>query len=110
MVIDHSDSKKPAAAKMDYSFQLAARVLLYASSRRQDNTYHGLCYTSRCLVGCFLVGWMVGLLLIAPIISKVLTSTRTSSLLSLLFIAPIISKVLTSTRTSSLLSLSHLSS
>ena len=25
-----------------YSFQLAARVLLYASSQRQDNTYHGL--------------------------------------------------------------------
>ena len=30
-----------------YSFQLAARVLLYASSHRQDNTYNGLCYTSR---------------------------------------------------------------
>ena len=30
-----------------YSFQLAARVLLYAPSHRQDNTYHGLCYTSR---------------------------------------------------------------
>ena len=32
---------------MTYSFQLAAMVLLYASSHRQDNTYHGLCYTSR---------------------------------------------------------------
>ena len=32
---------------MGYSFRLAARVLLYASSDRQDNTYHGLCYTSR---------------------------------------------------------------
>ena len=32
---------------MVYSFRLAARVLLYASSHRQDNTYHGLCYTSR---------------------------------------------------------------
>ena len=32
---------------MGYSFRLATRVLLYASSRRQDNTYHGLCYTSR---------------------------------------------------------------
>ena len=31
---------------MSYSFLLAARVLLYASSHRQDNTYHGLCYTS----------------------------------------------------------------
>ena len=30
-----------------YSFRLAARVLLYASSLRQDITYHGLCYTSR---------------------------------------------------------------
>ena len=32
---------------MDYSFWLAARVLLYAQSHRQDSTYHGLCYTSR---------------------------------------------------------------
>ena len=30
-----------------YSFRLAARVLLYAPSPRQDSTYHGLCYTSR---------------------------------------------------------------
>ena len=26
---------------------IAARVLLYAPSQKQDNTYHGLCYTSR---------------------------------------------------------------
>ena len=32
---------------MAYSFRLAARVLLYAPSHRQDNTYHSLCYTSR---------------------------------------------------------------
>ena len=32
---------------MGYSFRLTARVLLYALSHRQDNTYHGLCYTSR---------------------------------------------------------------
>ena len=32
---------------MGYSFWLTARVLLYAPSPRQDNTYHGLCYTSR---------------------------------------------------------------
>ena len=32
---------------MGYSFRLAARVLFYASSHRQDNTYHDLCYTSR---------------------------------------------------------------
>ena len=30
-----------------YSFRLAARLLLYAPSHRQDSTYHGLCYTSR---------------------------------------------------------------
>ena len=32
---------------MGYAFRLTARVLLYASSHTQDNTYHGLCYTSR---------------------------------------------------------------
>ena len=41
MVMDHSDSNH-----MGYSFQLTARVLLYASSHRQDSTYHSLCYTS----------------------------------------------------------------
>ena len=30
-----------------YSYRLTARVLLYAPSHIQDNTYHGLCYTSR---------------------------------------------------------------
>ena len=35
-----------------YSYRLTARVLLYAPSHRQDNAYHGLCYTSRgALVG-----------------------------------------------------------
>ena len=32
---------------MGYSFRLTAMVLLYAPSHRHDNTYHGLCYTSR---------------------------------------------------------------
>ena len=32
---------------MGYSFRLAARVLLYALSHRQDSTYRGLCYASR---------------------------------------------------------------
>ena len=32
---------------MGYSFRLTARVLLYAPSHRQDNTYHGLCHASR---------------------------------------------------------------
>ena len=35
------------AATWAYSFRLAARVLLYAPSHRQDSTYHDLCYTSR---------------------------------------------------------------
>ena len=33
---------------MDYSFWLAARVILYASSHRQDNTYHSLCLYQSC--------------------------------------------------------------
>ena len=41
------DSKKEIRCRhMGYSFRLAARVLLYASSHRQDNTHHSLCYTS----------------------------------------------------------------
>ena len=32
---------------MGYSFQLTARVLLYAPSHTEASTYHGLCYTSR---------------------------------------------------------------
>ena len=31
---------------MGYPFRLAASVLLYAPSHRQDSTYNGLCYTS----------------------------------------------------------------
>ena len=48
MVKDHSDSERGNRCRhIGYSFRLAARVLLYASSHRQDNTYHSLCYTSR---------------------------------------------------------------
>ena len=39
--------KETCCRHIGYSFRLAARVLLYAPSHRQDNTYHGLCYTSR---------------------------------------------------------------
>ena len=38
--------KETRCCHIGYSFRLAPRVLLYASSHRQDNTYHGLCYTS----------------------------------------------------------------
>ena len=48
LVKDHSDSeKRNTLLPHGFSFQLAARDLLYASSHRQDNTYHSLCYTSR---------------------------------------------------------------
>ena len=39
--------KKTRCCDISYSFRLTARVLLYAPSWRQDNTYHRLCYTSR---------------------------------------------------------------
>ena len=39
--------KETRCRHIGYSYRLTARVLLYASSHRQDNTYHGLCYTSR---------------------------------------------------------------
>ena len=47
MVKDNSDSERGNCRRhMGYSFRLVARVLLYASSHRQGNTYHNLCYTS----------------------------------------------------------------
>ena len=48
MVKNHSDSEREETCcrHMDYSFRLAARVILCAPSHRQDSTYHGLCYTS----------------------------------------------------------------
>ena len=39
--------KENRCRHIGYSYWLTARVVLYASSHRQDNTYHGLCYTSR---------------------------------------------------------------
>ena len=38
--------KETRCCHIGYSYLLTARVLLYAPSHRQDNTYHGLCYTS----------------------------------------------------------------
>ena len=48
MVKDHSDSKRgnqlpPHRLLFPYS----SKGLLYASSHREDNTYHNICYTSR---------------------------------------------------------------
>ena len=39
--------KETRCRHIGYSYRLTARVLLYAPSHRQDNTYHGFCYTSR---------------------------------------------------------------
>ena len=47
MVKDHSDSEKGNPLPPHRLLLLTARVLLYAPSHRQDNTYLGLCYTSR---------------------------------------------------------------
>ena len=38
--------KKTRCRHIGYSYRLTARVLLYAPSHRQDNTYHGLCILS----------------------------------------------------------------
>ena len=39
--------KETRCRHIGYSYRLTARLLLYAPSHRQDNTYHGLCYSSR---------------------------------------------------------------
>ena len=39
--------KETRCRHIGYSYRLTGRVLFYAPSHRQDNTYHGLCYTSR---------------------------------------------------------------
>ena len=39
--------KETRCRHIGYSYRLTARVLLYVPSHREDNTYHGLCYTSR---------------------------------------------------------------
>ena len=39
--------KETRCRHIGYSYRLTARVHLYAPSHIQDNTYHGLCYTSR---------------------------------------------------------------
>ena len=38
--------KETRCRQIGYSYRLTARVLLYAPSHRQDNTYHSLCYKS----------------------------------------------------------------
>ena len=51
--------KETFCRHIGYSYRLTARVLLYAPSHIQDNTYHGLCYTSRrALAGTRKITWM----------------------------------------------------
>ena len=38
--------KETRCRHIGYSYRLTARVHIYAPSHRQNNTYHGLCYTS----------------------------------------------------------------
>ena len=38
--------KETHCRHIGYSYRLTTRILLYAPSHRQDNTYHSLCYTS----------------------------------------------------------------
>ena len=38
--------KETRCHHIGYFYRLTARVLLYAPSNREDNTYHGICYTS----------------------------------------------------------------
>ena len=38
--------KETRCRHIGYSYRLTAKVLLHAPSHRQDNTYHGVCYTS----------------------------------------------------------------
>ena len=45
--IGHMVREETCCRHMGYSFQLTARVLLYAPSHRQGSTYHSLYYTSR---------------------------------------------------------------
>ena len=48
MIKDHKIVREETHCHLiGYSFRLAARVLSYASSHRQDNKYHNLYYTSR---------------------------------------------------------------
>ena len=48
IVKNHSDSeRRNPLPPHGLLFRLAARIILYTPSHRQDNTCHGLCYTSR---------------------------------------------------------------
>ena len=48
MLKNHSDRERGNPLPLHrLLFSISSKVFLYASSHRQDNTHHGLCYTSR---------------------------------------------------------------
>ena len=54
MVEDHSDSERGnPLPPHGLLFLISSKGSLYASSHRQDNTYHSICYTSRGALACF---------------------------------------------------------
>ena len=59
MVKDHSATEETCCCHYTgYSFLLAARVVLYAPSHRQDRTYHDLCYITCGARNCSKQTWM----------------------------------------------------
>ena len=59
MVKDHLDSERGSPLPPHrLLFPISSKVFLYAPSHRQDNTYHGLCYTSRGALAGTRNSWM----------------------------------------------------
>ena len=47
MVKDHSDSERGNPLPLHrLQFPISSKGVLYASTHRQDNTYHSICYTT----------------------------------------------------------------
>ena len=72
--------KETRCRHIGYSFRLAARVLLYAPSHRQDSTYHGLCYTSRGALAGTRNTVVERLLVVQYVFTSIATLVRTLSI------------------------------
>ena len=59
--------KETCCRHIGYSYRLTAKVLLYAPSHRQDNTYHSLCYTSCGALALFTKGTRFGYVMMQSI-------------------------------------------
>ena len=65
---------------MGYSFQLAARNLLYTPSHRQDNSHHALCYTiCRALAGVIIIIIIIIKIIIKTIIKIIIIHNHNNS-------------------------------